>query len=113
MSKDQTIRVNLADADDVKCDKCGDLRFEPVYLMKRLSPLLSPTGKSELIPIGMSPTPPIFACLACGHINEEFLPEPLRPSVIAAVKKQKDDEKSATTIAGSDIDKKPSLILTP
>lgn len=71
-------RVNLGDADDVTCDKCGDTRFEPVYLIKRLSKLLSPTGKEELIPLGPPVIPPIFACYACGWINDEFIPAPLR-----------------------------------
>lgn len=74
----QEVRINLAQAADVICDNCGDPRFEPVYLMKRLSSLMSPTGKAELIPLGPPIVPPIFACLACGHINEEFLPAAIR-----------------------------------
>ena len=64
------LRVNIGDTTDVTCDRCGDLRFEPVWLIKKLSRLLSPTGKDEIIPIG-----PLFACVKCGHINEMFLPQ--------------------------------------
>lgn len=72
------IRINLADADTVKCDNCGDERFEPVYFIKRLSPLISPTGKEEIIPIGPPITNPIFACYSCGFVNQQFIPGPLR-----------------------------------
>ena len=73
-----TMRIDLSSADDISCDKCGDLRFEPIYLIKRLSAIVSPTGKEEMIPLGPPICPPIFACLACGHVNEYFLPGPVR-----------------------------------
>ena len=75
---DPQVKINLADLADIKCDKCGDVRFEPIYLMKRLSALLSPTGKEEIVPLGPPVAPPIFACYNCGHINEDFIPQPLR-----------------------------------
>ena len=81
---DPQMRINLADLSDIKCDSCGDVRFEPVYLMKRLSALLSPTGKEEIIPIGPPVAPPVFACYSCGHINLEFIPVPLRSTPEAA-----------------------------
>ena len=36
---------------------------------KRLSALVSPSGKEQLVPI------PVFRCDDCGHINDEFLPK--------------------------------------
>jgi hypothetical protein len=36
--------------------------------MKRVSALVSPTGKEAIVPI------PTFACNACGFINKQFLP---------------------------------------
>jgi uncharacterized Zn finger protein len=100
-------RINLNDAQDVKCDKCGDFRFEPIYLIKKLSKLISPTGNEELIPLGPPLIPPIFACYACGHVNEEFIPAPLRF-------KKKQEESG---IVSSDLDSvgssnKPNLTLT-
>lgn len=77
--REPQVKINLADLTDIKCDKCGDARFEPVYLMKRLSALLSPTGKDEIVPIGPPVAPPVFACYNCGHINNDFLPQPMRP----------------------------------
>ena len=92
---DPQVRINLADLTDIRCDKCGDVRFEPIYLMKKLSALLSPTGKEEIVPIGPPVAPPIFACYKCGHINESFIPLPLRakksPEVPAIVQSNLDE----------------------
>ena len=62
------INVDLSSATDVVCETCGGRTFEEVALMKRVSALMSPTGKEAVVPIGT------FACMACGHINSEFDP---------------------------------------
>jgi ribosomal protein L37E len=67
-SKEPSVRVNLSQADNVACNKCGNHTFIPVMLMKRLSPIISPTGKEAIVPIQT------FACNACGFVNAEFLP---------------------------------------
>ena len=63
------INIKLDDLTSVKCDGCEGECFRPVVLIKRLSPLVSPTGKEQVIPIQ------IFRCDDCGHINEVFLPK--------------------------------------
>lgn len=68
------IKVDIAALEDVKCDKCGDTRFEPVYFIKTLPALISPTGKEELVALEPPIFPQTFACYSCGHVNEEFLP---------------------------------------
>ncbi len=62
------INLDLSDAKDVVCDNCGNYTFNEVVLMKRISPIQSPTGKEAIVPI------PTFACNACGFINKQFLP---------------------------------------
>jgi uncharacterized Zn finger protein len=62
------INVDLSKADDITCENCGNYTFNEVVLMKRLSALISPTGKEAVVPI------PTFACNACGFINRRFLP---------------------------------------
>ena len=62
------MNVDLSKADDVVCERCGNYTFQSVMLMKRMSALISPTGKEAIVPI------PTFACNACGHINKQFLP---------------------------------------
>jgi len=65
----QQVHVDMTQTTEVKCENCGCDKFEQVIKMRRLSAILSPTGKEALIPM------PVFACKNCGHINEEFLPQ--------------------------------------
>ena len=67
MSK-QSMNIDLSNAQDVTCESCGNYTFQEVVLMKRVSALVSPTGKEAIVPI------PTFACNACGFINKQFLP---------------------------------------
>ena len=62
------MNVDISKAEDVVCERCGNYTFEQVMLMKKVSALMSPTGKEAVVPI------PTFACNACGHINKGFLP---------------------------------------
>jgi len=62
------VRVNLKDAEDVVCEACGSNIFDMVFLMKKLSALLSPDGTEKVIPIQT------IACHKCGHVNENFRP---------------------------------------
>lgn len=64
----QNFNIDFSQTTPVVCEKCGHEHFVQVNLMRKLSPMLSPTGQPALIPI------PVFACAACGHVNEEFLP---------------------------------------
>ena len=77
MSQQQQINVDLSNAQDITCENCGNYTFEEVLLMKKLSALLSPTGKEAIVPI------PTFACNACGFINKQFLPVAMRDDVAA------------------------------
>ena len=60
--------IDLSSATDVDCEECGKKTFREVAMMKRVSALVSPTGKEVLVPVGT------FACASCGHINKEFDP---------------------------------------
>ena len=62
------INVDLQSALDVVCESCGSRVFKEVAVLKRVSPLMSPTGKEMLAPIQT------FACAACNHLNIEFDP---------------------------------------
>jgi len=59
-------QINLEHAEDINCEKCNCEHFVTVFSIKRISPLMSPTGKEVMIPIQT------FACTSCGHINEGF-----------------------------------------
>ena len=63
------VQINPNDLEDVVCDKCGSQCFEPTFLFKRLSAVLSPTGQETMVPLQ------IYRCADCGHINDMFLPK--------------------------------------
>jgi hypothetical protein len=64
----QNINVDINQAEEIVCDECNSNAFHPAFLLRKVSALISPTGKETVIPIQ------VFACDSCGHINEEFLP---------------------------------------
>jgi hypothetical protein len=81
---------DLSQATDIVCENCGNLTFQEVLLMKKVSALVSPNGKEGIVPI------PTFSCVACGYVNEMFRPlkrvqpateaeapaEPTRPKLV-------------------------------
>ena len=58
--------VDLTHAKTMECEECVCKGFKQTMMLKKLSPLLSPTGQEAIIPVAA------FACEACGHINKEF-----------------------------------------
>jgi DNA-directed RNA polymerase subunit M/transcription elongation factor TFIIS len=69
MNQLQTQNIDFSQAETYVCEECGHDRFAVNYLIRRFSPLISPTGQEMLTPIQA------FACTKCGHINKDFLPE--------------------------------------
>ena len=65
----QQMRLNLSSANTISCEECECKHFEPVFFIKQLSALVSPTGKEQIVPIQS------FHCAKCGHVNKEFDPE--------------------------------------
>ncbi len=63
------INVKPSDLKDIVCEQCESKFFRQVQMFKRLSALISPTGKEQIVPI------PVFRCDECGFINKEFLPK--------------------------------------
>jgi uncharacterized Zn finger protein len=68
--QNMNINVNLDQCDDIVCESCGNLTFRQVVMFKKLSAVLSPSGKASLIPLQ------VFECSECGHVNDEFIPKP-------------------------------------
>lgn len=64
----QRVNVKLNDAQDVLCSACGKHFFHSVTFFKKISALMSPTGKEAIVPLET------YACLECGNVNAEFLP---------------------------------------
>ena len=62
------VNVDISQADDVKCDKCGHDVFIPVFMIKKVSAIMSPNGQEIIAPVQ------VFGCNKCGHVNKEFMP---------------------------------------
>lgn len=60
--------VDLASAATLSCEGCGSVKFREIAFIKRVSALVSPSGKEMIVPVGT------FACAECGHVNREFDP---------------------------------------
>ena len=58
--------VDLTHAATLECEECKCKGFKQTMMLKKLSPLVSPTGLEAIIPVAA------FCCEQCGHINKEF-----------------------------------------
>tara|TARA_R110002167_G_scaffold71286_3_gene201223 strand:+ start:109 stop:357 length:249 start_codon:yes stop_codon:yes gene_type:complete len=63
------VKLNPNDLEDVLCTECENQTFEPVFLFKKLSAVLAPSGRDTLVPLQT------YKCTKCGHMNDEFLPK--------------------------------------
>ena len=63
----QQVKVDLGQADTIKCKSCGNYLFIQSFVLKKLSPLVSPTGQEEMIPIQ------VFSCGNCGAVLDGML----------------------------------------
>ena len=61
LSKPQAqVQIDLNDAETMKCEKCGNYTFIQSFFLKKLSPLVSPTGEEVIAPVQ------VFNCGNCG-----------------------------------------------
>ena len=54
-------------AESMKCEYCGNYVFIKGTVLKRLSPLVSPTGQEAIVPIE------IYSCGNCGKVPKTML----------------------------------------
>ena len=62
------VEVDLSEAETLKCDECGNYTFIQSFFLKRISPIVSPTGQEAIVPIQA------FACGNCGKVPDKFMP---------------------------------------
>ena len=58
----QQVQVDLKDAETMKCQKCENKIFIQGYVIKKMSAIVSPTGKEVIAPIQ------VFNCGSCGEL---------------------------------------------
>ena len=61
------VKVDLKDAETIKCKNCGNYLFIQSFVLKKLSALVSPNGQEALIPVQ------VYSCGNCGTILEGML----------------------------------------
>ena len=64
---EQQVKVNVSEAPNVECESCGEIYFEKITLIKKISKLLVGTTEDQLVPMET------YKCSKCGHINEDFI----------------------------------------
>lgn len=63
---EQQLMKSVMTSPNVKC-KCGSKVFHEAHILKKVSALVSPTGRDMIYPI------PVYVCDKCGEIPNEFL----------------------------------------
>ena len=58
----QQPQIDLSDAETMPCQKCGNSIFIQGYVIKRISAIVSPTGKEMIAPVQ------VFNCGNCGEM---------------------------------------------
>ena len=58
----QQVQVDLSKADTIKCDESGNYLFITAHVIKRISPIMSPTGQEALVPVQ------VYSCGNCGQV---------------------------------------------
>ncbi len=64
----QSININPEDTKPVVCEKCESQFFIPVYMLRTVSALISPSGREETLQI------PVMSCTGCGtpHMGDKL-----------------------------------------
>jgi hypothetical protein len=65
-------KVTIKDTTEVVCSNCGKSTFQDAVKLRRVSPLVSGQPREIYIPV------PVFVCVSCWNVNDEFIPEELK-----------------------------------
>ncbi len=63
----QQVKVDLNQAETMKCEYCGNVIFMKATVIKRISALMSPTGQEALMPIE------VYSCGSCGQVPKSIM----------------------------------------
>tara|TARA_Y100000593_G_C4131602_1_gene247658 strand:- start:203 stop:481 length:279 start_codon:yes stop_codon:yes gene_type:complete len=76
----QNLNLKMSDTEGLKCDKCEGSKFVAVSVLRRVSPLVSPSAQEAMVPINT------YSCCNCGWVNQRFLPKELTAEEVNFVK---------------------------
>ena len=61
------VQLDLGEADTIQCQECGNASFIQSFFLKKISALMSPTGKEAIVPVQ------VFSCGNCGTVPSKML----------------------------------------
>jgi len=61
------VELDMSKADTIQCQECGNASFIPSFFLKKISALMSPTGKEAIVPIQ------VYSCGNCGVVPQNML----------------------------------------
>ena len=61
------VQIDISKADTITCDDCGNASFIQAFFLKKVSALVSPTGKEAVVPMQ------VFSCGNCGKIPQNMI----------------------------------------
>ena len=65
--RQEGLQIDLSKTDTIKCQECGNASFIQAFFLKKISALMSPTGKEAIIPVQ------VFSCGNCGTVPSKML----------------------------------------
>ena len=60
-SSNSELNVDISKAETLECKKCNNNVFLLTYIIKRISPIMSPTGQEAVVPVQ------VYSCGSCGR----------------------------------------------
>jgi len=60
--------IDINDTETIVCDECGNATFIQCFFIRRISPIVSPTGQEAMVPIQ------VYSCGNCGKVPEKLMP---------------------------------------
>ena len=61
------VELDISKADTITCEECGNASFIQAFFLKKISALMSPTGKEAVVPMQ------VFSCGNCGSIPKNMI----------------------------------------
>ena len=65
----QNANLSMGDTEPFFCEDCNNAVFIPAFFLRRLSPLMSPSGKEAMIPVQ------VYSCGNCGKVPKSLMQE--------------------------------------
>ena len=68
--KQMNVNVDITIQPTLKCSSCNCIFFEPVFIMKKISKIVTGTPNDQLVPIQ------VLRCSDCGEVLLDSVPNP-------------------------------------